>query len=44
MPYVRAVVDELRQRGVDAWVDYDRLEPGSAWRETMEDALNAASL
>jgi hypothetical protein len=32
----------LRQRGVDAWLDVDRLEPGDDWEDSIATALRSA--
>jgi len=44
VPFVRAVANELQQRGVDVSFDETRLEPGGSWRDTIDDALQSAKV
>jgi adenylate cyclase len=37
--YARMIVEHLKQRGIDVWMD-DRIEYGSKWTTEIEKALN----
>jgi TIR domain len=37
------LVDDLTARGVDVWIDYQRLLPGERWQNTIRDAIRSGS-
>jgi len=42
--YQKSVITELRQRGVNVWVDIENLIPGSpAWEREIEHAIRGAA-
>ena len=44
LPFVRAVADELRTHGVDAWFDESHIASGDHWQHAQEDALRSANV
>jgi len=43
-PFVRAVADELRMHGVDAWFDESDIASGDHWQHAQADALRSAKV
>lgn len=43
-PFVHAVAAELRQRGVEAWLDAESIESGERFSDQVEAALRSASV
>lgn len=39
---VKELARQLRQAGVDVWLDIDEIKPGDNWMETLEAALHAS--
>ena len=37
---VAEIVDDLQAKGVSVWVDFDRLESGTQWLNTIQDAID----
>ncbi len=44
LPFVRAVADELRTHGVDAWFDESHIASGDHWQHAQADALRSANV
>ena len=37
---VAEIVDDLQAQGIHVWVDFDRLESGTQWLNTIQDAID----
>lgn len=42
--FVLQLADELRRSGADIWLDQQDIEPGTAWDDSIEDALSKSDI
>ena len=44
LPIVDRLADELRQNGIEVWIDRDRIAPGERWHDAIREAIRAGDL